>query len=284
MHYPIMHKNIDSLRRKKMVLGQNFRFGFYDIPADERIKHIKRAGFDSVMFWWGDEFEETDGSRYDLIASAFKNGLKVNTLHFPSTHADWLWREEKSGVYIKQMIAAIEDCSKYGAENLVMHTTRALITPPYNEEGLLALSKAVKVAEREGVNIAVENTRFPDYNKYIYDNIPSDRLTLCYDTGHEHCYTKNFDVLGAFGDRITTTHIHDNDGTSDQHRIMGEGNIDFQKIFNRLKAAKVEYYNLESYCNETSVYYGKISLSEYLKLSYNRLVSLIENSNCKIHS
>ena len=164
-----------------MVLGQNFRCGFYEVSADERLREIRKAGFDAVMFWWGDDFEETDGNRYDLIDIAFKVGLKVNTLHFPSLHADYLWREENTRDYTDQLITAIEDCSRYGVENLVMHTTRYLITPPYNQLGLDSLGKAVKVAEREGVNIALENTRFPDYNRYIYDNISSPRLTLCYE-------------------------------------------------------------------------------------------------------
>lgn len=263
----------------KMILGQNFRCGFYDVSPEERMKQIKCAGFDSVMFWWGEEFEKTDGSRYELIKCAFDNGLSVNTIHFPSTHADWLWREEFRKRYVREMIEALRDCARFGCENLVIHTTRKLITPPYNEAGLEALSEAVRTAEKEGVNIAVENTRFPDYNKYIYENLSSDRLTLCYDTGHEHCYTKGFDVLSAFGERLSTTHIHDNNGEEDQHHLIGEGNIDFGVIFRNLRACNVKYYNLESYCNETSRYFGKLSVGEFLKRSYNALVQMIENSN-----
>ena len=262
------------------ILGQNFRCGFYDIPPQERLKAIKRAGFDGVMFWWGDDFEDTDGSRYDLIEGALKLNLRVDTVHFPSVHADYLWRDETRKAYIEDMIAAIRDCSRYGVENLVIHTTRRLITPPYNEKGLEELSRAVKVAEREGVNIAVENTRFPDYNKYIYENINSDRLTLCYDCGHEHCYTKDRDILSEFGDRLSTSHIHDNDGTDDQHHIMGEGNIDYAKVFKNLGERNLTYYNLESYCNETSRYYNKITIDEFLKLAHERLVQLIENYSC----
>lgn len=262
-----------------MVLGQNFRCGFYDVPPDERLREIKSAGFDAVMFWWGDDFESTDGNRYDLIATAFNCGLKVNTLHFPSLHADYLWRKETVQGYTDRLIAAIEDCARYGVENLVMHTTRYLITPPYNPLGIEYLQKAVNVAEREGVNIALENTRFPDYNKYIYSSIPSARLTLCYDTGHEHCYTPGRDILSEFGDRLTTTHIHDNCGKVDDHHVMGEGNIDFAPIFDRLAKRKLVYYNTECYCNETSKYFGKISLPEFLAMSYSRLKAAVLNAN-----
>ena len=262
-----------------MVLGQNFRCGFYEVSADERLKQIKRAGFDAVMFWWGDDFESTDGNRYNLINAAFKTGLSVNTLHFPSVHADYLWRDETRKEYTASLIAAIEDCARYKVENLVMHTTRYLITPPYNRQGLDALGSAVAVAEREGVNIALENTRFPDYNKYIYSNINSDRLTLCYDTGHEHCYTPGRDILAEFGYKLSTTHIHDNYGKVDEHHVIGEGNINFAHIFAELKKYGLKYYNAECYCNETSVYYRKLSLPQFLKLSYTNLINAIENSS-----
>lgn len=262
------------------ILGQNFRCGFYGVPPEQRLNAIKRAGFDAVMLWWGGEYEKTDGTRYELIEGAFKKGLQVNTVHFPSTNAHWLWVKERSGDYVTSLIKAIQDCSRYGVENIVMHTTRRLITPPYNEMGIEELSRAVKAAEREGVNIAVENTRFPDYNLYIYESIKSERLKLCYDTGHEHCYTKDWDILKNFGDRLVTTHIHDNNGFADEHHLPGEGDIDFAPIFKRLNALGVKYYNLESYCNETSAYYGKIDLEGFLKLAHEKLVELIENSDC----
>ena len=262
-----------------MIIGQNFRCGFYEIAPAERMDAIRRAGFDAVMFWWGDEFDATDGNKHLRMRLAVKNGLQVNTLHFPSTYADKLWRKEFCEGYADEMIDALRDCAKYGVKNLVVHTTRKLITPPYNEDGLNAMGRAVTEAEKLGVNIALENTRFPAYNAYLYDNIRSPRLTLCYDTGHEHCYTKEKNILAMFGDKLSTTHIHDNDGTSDQHHLIGEGNIDFPPILQKLKELGVKYYNLESYCDEKSRYYRKCSLSEFLSLSYRTITGLLNDSD-----
>ncbi len=263
-------------------LGQNFRFGYYDVPPMERLSAIQKAGFASVMFWWGDEFDAVDGDKHTLARAALAMGLKINTIHFPSTHADYLWREDECEAYADLIIQALEDCARYGAENLVLHMTRALITPPYNQLGLNALGRAVAAAEKLGVNIAAENTRFPAYNRYVYENIPSKRLTLCYDTGHEHCYTKGADILAQFGERLSTTHIHDNDGQSDQHHLMGEGNIDFALVFERLAQSGVKYYNLESYCNKTSKYYGKLTVQEFLDLSFRTLTEKL--NFCREHS
>ena len=48
--------------------------------------------------------------------------------------------------------------------------------------------------------------------------------------------------MDLFGDKLSTTHIHDNDGTCDQHHLMGEGNINFAPIFDRLKKLGLKYY------------------------------------------
>ena len=68
--------------------GQNFRCGFYEVSPQRRMKALADAGFDETMFWWGDEYEQTDGTRVELFDLAVKYGVGVNTCHFPSTNAD----------------------------------------------------------------------------------------------------------------------------------------------------------------------------------------------------
>ena len=81
---------------------------------------------------------------------------------------------------------------------------------------------------------------------------------------------------------LVTTHIHDNVGavgdTPDQHHLMGEGNVDFDNIFARLKHFNVKRINLESYCNQTSKYFGVLSMDEYMDLSYATLTKQMEKS------
>ena len=118
----------------------------------------------------------------------------------------------------------------------------------------------------------------------MYRNLSSLRLRLCYDTGHENTYTPGTDILARFGDRLATTHIHDNDGSSDEHHIIGEGNIDFPPIFGQLAERNVKYYNLESYCNETSMYYGRISMDGFLREAHERLLNLVNESGAALRS
>jgi sugar phosphate isomerase/epimerase len=39
------------------------------------------------------------------------------------------------------------------------------------------------------------------------------------------------DWLSALGTRVTHLHLHDNDGTADQHLPLGQGTIDFAYLF-----------------------------------------------------
>ncbi|MCM1042777.1 MAG: sugar phosphate isomerase/epimerase [Corallococcus sp.] len=265
--------------------GQNFRCGFYDLPAAYRLQAIRDVGFDDTMLWWGDEYEDTDGSRYALYDTAVKIGLGIVTAHFPSTHADYLWYgDERAEAYVKQFAEACRDLGERGIRNLVLHLTRKLITPPPNRTGVENFKRMLEAAEDNNVTIALENTRFLDYNDYILQRVKSPNIGYCFDSGHANCYTPNQDPLAKYGDNLVATHIHDNLGPAsatvtwhpDQHHLIGEGNVDFDKVFEKLKKYNAERCNLESYCNESSAYYGKLDIYEYLQLSYERLTDLMK--------
>ncbi|MGD8970008.1 MAG: sugar phosphate isomerase/epimerase family protein [Desulfobacterales bacterium] len=82
----------------------------------------------------------------------------------------------------------------------------------------------------------------------VYENGPEELLPLfedlapqgvgfCLDTGHQSAFSRSslgtwLDVLGPF---LGQLHLHDNHGRRDDHLAMGQGTIDFQYLFKRLK-------------------------------------------------
>ena len=78
---------------KKPSLGQNFRFGFFHVPASDRMKAIRQAGFDEVMLWWGKAYQSTEGSPKDLFKLAQKENLAVRTVHYPTFDTPSLWQD-----------------------------------------------------------------------------------------------------------------------------------------------------------------------------------------------
>ena len=138
-------------------------------------------------------------------------------------------------------------------------------------------------AVKYGVIIAIENTRFLRYNDVILAHFHSPNIGFCFDSGHANCYTPNEQPLEKYGAMLVTTHVHDNMGATgvempDEHHLMGEGIVDFDKVFAGLKKFGATHINLESYCNESSRYYGKLSYEQYLQLSYKTLTRQMEKS------
>ena len=213
-----------------------FRYSFTEI-----IKLIKNAGFQSVMTWWGNEFIETDGQpkerRPEIIR---KNNLKLENVHFPFSDINNIWMDSNEGQeLLNKFIGYIGECKTYEIPTVVMHVSSGDNPPPFNQLGLDRLKKIIDKAEKENVNIALENLRKPEYLDFIYSNINSSKLKFCYDSGHENCFTPGYNCLDKYKDKLIALHLHDNDGTKDQHLLPFNGIINWKKIMDQIKS--IEY-------------------------------------------
>ena len=83
-------------------------------------------------------------------------------------------------------------------------------------------------------------------------------------------------MLAKYGDRLKTLHIHDNDGTADQHIIPFDGNIDYSRFIAKLK--KLDFYGiiaLEVMRNRTDIY-NDLSDEQFLDKAFSAAVKLFE--------
>jgi len=93
-----------------------------------------------------------------------------------------------------------------------------------------------------GITVCLENlSENADHLTEVFAAVPALSLTL--DLGHAELLSKentSFGFLEKCPDRIKHIHLHDNHGGTspddDLHLPVGEGKIDFQKIFQRLHA------------------------------------------------
>ena len=208
----------------------------YKYSFSEMIKLIKEAGFQSVMTYWGDEYNDTCSPK-ELEPGIVRNsGLNLENTHFSFTGINNIWKDSLDGQDIFNMYYSyIDNCKTYEIPTAVMHVSSGENPPPYNRLGLDRFRRLVEKAEKDCVNIALENTRNPEYLDYIYSNINSDRLKFCYDSGHENCYTKGANFLAKYGDKLGALHLHDNNGKSDQHLLPFDGNIDWKQKILQIK-------------------------------------------------
>lgn len=243
-------------------------FGFA-IPVEERFKLMKSIGFNSTSFWWGDEYAEIDGPKENLPDAARRNGLQIENVHLPFAYANEFWIDSpESDNIMKSYINSIDQCANYNIPTVVLHVTFGNNPPAPSEKGLDKIRKLVEFAERKAVNIALENLRRPEYLDFIFSNIHSGRLGFCYDSGHENCYSKGTDLLTQYGSKLMVLHLHDNDGTADQHQIPGEGTIDWNLLARKLKTTGYAGAIALEVTNEFSHYRGKENPEEFLTRAY----------------
>jgi L-ribulose-5-phosphate 3-epimerase len=164
----------------------------------------------------------------------------------------------------KKLSTCIVECAEHDIPTAVVHLSSGDNPPPPNQIGLDRLKRLVEMAERKNVNIALENLRKIEYLDFAFSNIQSGRLGLCYDSGHENCYTKGSDLLTKYGSKLMALHLHDNDGTDDQHQIPGEGNIYWSVIHEKLSISGYSCRIALEVTNEFSQFYGKETPEEFL--------------------
>ncbi|MGI6355960.1 MAG: sugar phosphate isomerase/epimerase [Lentisphaerae bacterium] len=127
-----------------------------------------------------------------------------------------------------------------------------------------ALDDALAEAEKLNIVICIENIWFrsntPERLLEIKAKFPTEYLGFCYDSGHANLMDKGRhypdsspraawnavgiaeppwenQTLEKMLPHIVNCHLHDNDGSSDQHRNIGHGNIDWKHIIGLLKTA-----------------------------------------------
>jgi sugar phosphate isomerase/epimerase len=109
------------------------------------------------------------------------------------------------------------------------------------EDAMTALEHLQTYARPLGVKLLVENIQnevtTPAHLGEILRVGHFDDIGVCLDVGHAHIDGNLPAALAALAPRLRTAHLHDNHGERDAHLWPGEGTIDFDAVFARLKEA-----------------------------------------------
>lgn len=255
-----------------------FDYFGYDTPYKQRYRFIKEARFDGVLLFWSDEFGNND---FKLLPQyARKAGLYVENIHTSFENLNSLWLDNLDGQRnVEYLMQCIDDCSNYEIPTMIVHLTEGNSPPEASDIGFNRIKSITDRAERKGINIALENLRRPDYLEYVYANVKSDRLKFCFDSGHQNCHlhSKDLDLLSMFGDKLISLHLHDNDGTRDQHMLPFEGNIKWETIMKKITSCGYIGATALEVIKNTS--YESLTCKEFLNLAYERAKRLEEFRN-----
>lgn len=217
------------------MIGITFYYGYATSPKI-RAEHIKNHGFDTVMTSPDRKFNRENSNILRQIKLFKKNGLKLSSLHssYNSKELPCFWEEGRRGDKIeKNLKKEVKLAKKLGFTCLVVHTGGT-----YSEIGKQRLLRILDVCEKYDLPIAIENLESERLFRDIFSNIEHKYMGLCYDVGHNHCFSPNFDVLGEYGDKLLTLHLHDNMGKHDDHTLNLFGDINWDEVARKLARCK----------------------------------------------
>ena len=154
---------------------------------------------------------------------------------------------EISEIVIKIIKRKIILAGKLGAKIIVLHSGFIEINPDKNFKALTkSLRKIIRTGKEYQVKIGLENSwHLPGLCRRSEDLLRVTNsvkgLGITFDVGHANI--QNVDLIKPFKKVrkfLVNVHIHDNDGETDQHAVIGEGSINFRGFLKECK--KSNYY------------------------------------------
>ena len=219
---------------------------------------FSQAGFDSVII----PFDFVDSYKQKTLSILKKNNLKLQMVHcrYKEEDLDYFWQDDLRGQKVfDDYIYQIENIKHLSPVDFIIHLA-CTKGNHYSKLGQERLQKIITKAKGCGVRVCVENT-FSTYQQIkIFENISDENLKMCYDCGHENWLTPEDNLIDIFKEKIVQIHLHNNDGTFDQHQPIFEGKIDVKNKAKQLATIP----NKIALCLELKFVDDRLSL-EFLK-------------------
>jgi len=193
------------------------------------LRHIAEAGF-SHIHWchhWNTDFLYSRSEIEEIQKRLGEYGLQLLDLHGSAGHEkDWASSQEYQRLAGVELVRnRIEMTADLSADVVIMHV-------PEDPEAVAvrrSLDELEPLAKERNVRIAIENGSFEAIKRLLGEYDPQ-YLGLCYDCGHGNLKPDGLDHLDSLKDRLISVHLHDNDGTGDQHRLLFSGTVDWKRL------------------------------------------------------
>jgi len=150
-----------------------------------------------------------------------------------------------------EIIASMEQAIQLNADTITFHPGyHSMVIPNLGSRSMEKAKRSMRTIDRLmnefGIVAAVENMPCIKFMmgaqaKELAEMIDGTDMKICFDIGHANTVNQIDEMMDTFGDRIKNIHIHDNNGTNDDHMTIGDGNIDFKKVLKRLSKYKGKY-------------------------------------------
>ena len=195
------------------------------------------------------------------------------------------WRE----IMLLRHQTAFRFCRHFGVRTMAFHTGntfnsifgKELTLEDYFNALIRSLEILLPEAEKCGMIIALENQWTPlNHSRQllrVMEHFRSPNLGLCYDSGHGNLMEKGplfpdqtcvppiwkdlgipveweNDLIGKMSPWLVNCHLHDNNGIVDEHKLPGQGSVDWARIKSVLRnSPKLQCIQNECSSKEVSI-------------------------------
>lgn len=229
---------------------------------DEALEAVSAAGYRHLEAWLAEPhlpWTQADGP--DRLRRRFEaHGLRAGTVHLPfypsvpelvERGRRWSVIDPDPRVRRESIDGAergLAAAAALGARGAVLHLgwqndSWAGDVPALARE---AVARLLETARAHGVQLLLENimsagTRCGRLVELLDELDPAGEAGLCLDLGHAHVEGGGADgmleQLEAALPRLRHIHLHDNDGSGDQHLAPGCGSVPWERVLGRLRRA-----------------------------------------------
>jgi len=226
---------------------------FVHIPFRDREKYLPlaiREGLNPEFYLPYGELDSVNRNDLSSLKSALNEAGLSCSVHGPYGDLCIGASDPKIKAVTKErIIQAVHVASSLQARTLVLHPGYEPFKYDYIKERWLnncvdLLNELGDIAGEMGVVFALENTfeETPDILHSLVSRLDSDIFGHCFDIGHFNILGKCelLKWLSKIGSRLLEIHLHDNNGRTDEHNAIGDGNVDFKGLFRILSDLQVE--------------------------------------------
>jgi sugar phosphate isomerase/epimerase len=219
----------------------------------DHLVEIASHGFEAVeIFATRTHFDFHDDAAVATIRQHLADtGLRPHAVHAPTSegYTDGVWGPPYSIAHgveasrrraVDETLMAIKAARGLGADLVVLHPGIPSAQEPEPRDNrrdalIASVEELQHAAQPLGVRLAIEviPNRIGDADtlvRLLEDELEIDGLGICLDTGHARMLGDVSEAVEAASGYLVTTHLHDNDGRRDDHRVPFDGAIDWPTV------------------------------------------------------
>ena len=241
------------------------------VTEKQTIEAIKNAGFNGAFVQWYND--STLEYKIELVKACRAAGLKVPFAHLGYDRINEIWKADGAGdEVLSGFIRDLQTLSDLGVPKALVHVSSSEHPPKTSEIGVERYEKLCVEAKKLGMRILFENNKVKGYLEYIFEQLNADNTGICLDAGHCHAHFKDDFPWETLGEKIEELHLHDNDGSCDQHFLPFDGSVPWEFYIRELKkcgysgAITLESRYYDKYLTE--------SVEDFYKTAYERAKTL----------